>query len=83
MSANSLYQEFKILKHLQGVKGVPQVHYYGQEGGFNILIMQKLGKSLEVMHRETNRQFTMITLLIIIDRMLDRIRDIHDKGVIH
>jgi serine/threonine protein kinase len=80
---NSLFQEYKILRHLQGVQGVPKVFWYGQEAGFNILIMQRLGPSIDEMHKQEGREFSMMTLLLIVDKMLDRIRDIHDRGVIH
>lgn len=45
--------------------------------------MEKLGGSLDQMHRENRREFNQMTLLLVIDKMLDRIRDIHDRGIIH
>ena len=66
------------MRHLQGVKGVPKVYWYGQEGGFSILIMQKLGPNIEQMYRDEHREFSLMTLCLVIDRMIDRLRDIHD-----
>jgi serine/threonine protein kinase len=45
--------------------------------------MQKLGPSVEDLHRQERRDLNMTTLLLLIDKMLDRMRDIHDRGVIH
>lgn len=53
--------------------------WYGQEGGYNILIMQKLGPSVDELHREEGRQFNQMTHLLVVDKMLDRVRDIHER----
>ena len=42
-----------------------------------------LGSSLDQMHREERKDFNQMTLLLVVDKMLDRIRDIHDRFVIH
>ena len=62
---------------------MPKIYWYGQEGGFDILIMEMLGSSLDQKHREDRKDFNQMTLLLVVDKMLDRIRDIHDRGVIH
>ena len=62
---------------------MPRVYWYGQEGGYSILIMEKLGASIESMHKEEKREFSLMTLLLIMAKMVDRIRDIHDRGIIH
>ena len=59
------------------------MYWYGEEGGFNILIMQKLGSSIDDLHRQERREFSLVTLLLVVDKMLDRIRAIHDRGIIH
>lgn len=96
-SFNSLQQEFFILRHLQGVKGVPKVYWFGQESKFNILIMERLGQSVDEKwkqmktgaaasggdNNERPHEVKLMTLLLTIDQMLDRLRDIHDRCVIH
>lgn len=57
--------------------------WFGQEAGFNILIMEKLDQSVDELHRQERRKFNLMTILLLIDKMLDRIRDMHDRGVIH
>ena len=36
---------------MQGVKGVPRVFWFGEEGGYHILIMEKLGQSLDYLYK--------------------------------
>ena len=45
--------------------------------------MEKLGASIESMHKEEKREFSLMTFLLTMAKMVDRIRDIHDKGIIH
>ena len=47
------------------------------------MIMEKLGQSIDELYKQEQRQFSMMTLLLVVDKMLDRIRDIHERGVIH
>ena len=72
-----------MLKHLQGVQGVPNIYWFGTEGGFSILIMELLDSSIDQLHKEASREFTTITLALVIDKMIDRVRDIHDRSVVH
>ena len=47
------------------------------------MIREKLGQSIDELYKQEQRQFSMMTLLLVVDKMLDRIRDIHERGVIH
>jgi len=40
--------------------------------------MQKLGPSIDEMHKNEGREFSLMTILLVVDKMLDRVRDIHD-----
>jgi predicted Ser/Thr protein kinase len=39
-----LAKEFKVYKTLAGTVGVPNAYYYGNEGDFNVMVMDMLGK---------------------------------------
>ena len=62
---------------------MPTVHWFGMEGGFSILIMELLDASIDQLHKDSKREFSTITLALVIDKMIDRVRDIHDRSVIH
>lgn len=42
-----LMYEAKLLKHLQGAPGICNVYYCDVEGEYNVMVMDKLGPSLE------------------------------------
>lgn len=78
-----LMYEAKLLKHLQGVPGIAGVHYCDVEGGYNVLVMDLLGPSLEDLFNICHRKFTLKTVLMVADQMLYRIEYLHSKNFIH
>ena len=45
--------------------------------------MELLGSSIDQLHKEHGREFSVMTLALVIDKMIDRIRDMHERHVIH
>jgi casein kinase 1 len=78
-----LMYEAKLLKHLQGVPGIANVHYCDVEGDYNVMVMDLLGPSLEDLFNICNRKFSLKTALMIADQMLYRIEYLHSKNFIH
>uniref|UniRef100_A0A7S1W072 Casein kinase I n=1 Tax=Alexandrium catenella TaxID=2925 RepID=A0A7S1W072_ALECA len=78
-----LMYEAKLLKHLQGVPGVANVHYCGVDGEYNVMVMDLLGPSLEDLFNTCHRKFSLKTVLTIADQMLYRIEYLHSKNFIH
>eukprot|EP00049_Salpingoeca_infusionum_P011578 m.202066 g.202066 ORF g.202066 m.202066 type:complete len:329 (-) comp14976_c0_seq14:3589-4575(-) len=78
-----LYYESKLYKMLSGSDGVPKVKWAGKEGDFFVLVMELLGPSLEDCFNFCNRKFSLRTVLLLADQMLDRIRLLHSKNFIH
>lgn len=78
-----LMYEAKILKHLQGGVGVANVVYCDSDESYNILVMDRLGHSLEELFNLCGRQFSLPTILQIADQMLLRIEYLHSKNFIH
>lgn len=75
--------ESKVFKLLQGGKGIPTIHYFGKEGQYNVLVMQRLGTSLEELFDLCKRKFSVKTVLLIADQALQRLEYLHTKGIIH
>jgi len=71
-----LRNEARIYNLLRDVKGVPKLKIFGKEYGINYMVLQLLGKPVSY----SNNLKEVIDIGI---RMINIIRDIHDKGVIH
>ena len=52
-------------KKLKRIAGFSQVHYYGVEGDFNIMVIDILGPNLEHMFEYCNRVFSLKTILML------------------
>lgn len=68
---------------LQGGVGIPNLHWCGSQGNYNILIMDLLGPSLEDLFNYCKRQFSLKTTLMLAEQILSRIEFIHSRNFIH
>ena len=58
--------------------------YYGTEGGYNIMVMELLGKSLEdLISQSPQKKFSLKTTLLIADQLISRLEYLHNKDYIH
>ncbi|EKE42906.1 casein kinase 1, putative [Entamoeba nuttalli P19] len=83
-----LKDEFELYQKLIGDKkeeheGISGIYYYGQEGDFNVLVMDCLGPSLEDLFNYCGRRFSLKTVLMLLNQMLKRLQFVHSKGYIH
>jgi len=77
-----LLYESKLYKILAGV-GVPDVHWYGVEGDYNAIVIDLLGPSLEDVFSFSNQKFSLKTVLMLADQMINRVEYLHAKNFIH
>lgn len=78
-----LLYEAKLLKHLEGGQGIAHVDYSGSEGGFNVMVMDLLGPSLEDLFSSCQRKFSVKSLMQLADQMITRLEYLHSKDFIH
>ena len=78
-----LLYEAKLIRHLQGAPGVCNVYFCDTEGEYNVMVMDKLGSSLEDLFNMCNRRFSLSTVLQLAEQMLLRIEYLHSKNFIH
>lgn len=78
-----LLYESKLYRLLQGGVGVPNIHWYGVEGEYNIMVLDLLGPSLEDLFTMCNRRLSLKTVLMLADQMISRVEFFHAKNFLH
>lgn len=63
--------------------GIPNLHWKGKDGDYNVMIMDLLGHSLEDLFHMCGKKFSLKTVLLIADQMISRIEYIHSKNFIY
>ena len=82
-SSHSLLEiETYILCYLKG-EGIPFIKSYGFSGQYNVLVMELLGKSLEILFKENNSKFSLKTVCMLALQMITRLEYIHKKYILH
>jgi len=78
-----LLYESKLYRLLQGGVGVPNVRYFGVEGDYNVMVLDLLGPCLEDLFNFCSRRFSLKTVLMLAEQLLNRVEYIHNKNFIH
>jgi hypothetical protein len=61
----TLEHEFYVYRRLRGGVGIPEVHWFGLECGFNAMAMDLLGHSLEDLFIQCQFRFSIKTTLLL------------------
>ncbi|CAI0464773.1 unnamed protein product [Linum tenue] len=84
-----LHYESKIYMILQGginyhlAAGIPELKWFGVEGDYNVMVIDLLGPSLEDLFNYCNRKFSLKTVLMLADQLINRIEYMHSRGFLH
>ncbi|XP_052188333.1 casein kinase 1-like protein 10 isoform X2 [Diospyros lotus] len=78
-----LHYESKLYMLLQGGTGVPHLKWFGVEGEYNAMVIDLLGPSLEDLFNYCNRKFTLKTVLMLADQLINRVEYLHSRGFLH
>jgi casein kinase I family protein HRR25 len=65
-----LENEIHVYKNLSGGPGIPSFHWFGAEGEYNALVLERLGPSLEELFNRCNRRFSLKTVLMLSDQLV-------------
>ncbi|OAY76946.1 casein kinase I-like [Ananas comosus] len=78
-----LHYESKVYTLLQGGTGIPHLKWFGVEGEYNVMVIDLLGPSLEDLFNYCNRKFSLKTVLMLADQLINRVECMHSKGFLH
>ncbi|KAE9617618.1 hypothetical protein Lal_00043282 [Lupinus albus] len=78
-----LHYESKLYMLLQGGTGIPHLKWFGVEGDYNVMVIDLLGPSLEDLFNYCSRKFSLKTVLMLADQMINRVEYMHSRGLLH
>ncbi|KAH7651295.1 Non-specific serine/threonine protein kinase protein [Dioscorea alata] len=78
-----LLYESKLYRILQGGTGIPNIRWFGNEGDYNVLVMDLLGPSLEDLFNFCSRKLSLKSVLMLADQMINRLEFVHSKSFLH
>jgi serine/threonine protein kinase len=78
-----LVNECKIYDLLRGGPGIPYLYWYGYDFGYNFLVIDLLGLSLDALFENCGHKFSLKTVLQLADQMISRIEYLHSQYYIH
>lgn len=67
---NQVAYEAAIYAQLEGVQGIPRVHWSGTDNEASVLVMDKLGPTLEQLRRFCRGTFSLKTVLMLAEQMV-------------
>jgi serine/threonine protein kinase len=79
----TLLHECAVYKQITGATGFPRLRDSGCENGRHFIVLDLLGNSIRQLFRDNGRQFSLKTILMVIDQMLTRVEYLHLKGFLH
>lgn len=75
--------ELNMYKSIDSQLGIPKIFWYGEVDSKSVLIMEYLGPSLDDLFEFCGKKFSLKTVSMIALQILDRIKIIHDKNILH
>jgi len=83
-SSKCLLYEGDVYRKLAGCPGIANVTWFGMHGyEYSMLVMDLLGPTLYSVWSQLGQQFSMKTLLMIVDQTLEVISHVHGRGFVH
>jgi casein kinase 1 len=68
---------------LNETDGIPSLRWFGTEGDYNALVIDLLGPSLENLFDYCGKKFSLKTVLMLADQMIDRLEYMHSRSYLH
>ncbi|KAJ3096085.1 hypothetical protein HDU97_006231 [Phlyctochytrium planicorne] len=78
-----LFNEVEMYDSLSGVEGIPKIFYFGLEGPYNVMVMERLGPSLKELHRNSSTETIPVkTVTYFAPQLLRRLQSVHNSGIV-
>lgn len=79
-----LHYESRIYSALSGTEGIPRMLYSGVEGGYNVLVIEELGKDMEHIRAQTlSGRLPLNQVLSVAQKTLRVVERFHNHGFVH
>lgn len=66
-SSSNLAHEYSVYQAISGLSRIPKVYWYGREGPYHVIVLDRLGNTLEEIRRtsiDTNTVFNYATQMV-------------------
>lgn len=73
---------YRVLQQSQPV-GIPSMLQYKHHETYNLLMMDLLGQSLDDLFVKNNKTFSLKTVLLLADSMIQRLEYLHKNNIVH
>jgi serine/threonine protein kinase len=83
ISNPKLAPEYEMYQVLQSPPAFPAVFEFWSETSWNAMIMERLGRSLGVLHRRCHKLFSLKTVCMCAIQMIARTEYLHNRSLIH
>jgi serine/threonine protein kinase len=80
---NVLKHEANIYGRCKGIKGIPQLRFYGTIDNYSYMVIDKLGGSICSLMRDCGDKFNLRTVIILGIQLLNIIEKLHNIGIVH
>jgi serine/threonine protein kinase len=78
-----LRYEAKLYRTFAGSFGVPNLRWFGMDGGYNVLVCDLLGPSLQELFDICGSKFSLKTVLSLAEQMISRLEWLHSRNFLH
>jgi hypothetical protein len=83
ISTPQLRHEYKVYREMKGILGFSAAHYYGEVKQHRVLVLDRLGESIERKLERCGGVFDLKTTLQIADQIIVRVCAMHEKSLVH
>ena len=78
-----LYHEYRVYRAISGTTGIPKARWYGTDTVHLILVMDFLGPTLGELFMLCGHKFSVKTVLMLADQLIERIEHLHARNFLH
>ncbi|KAH8282746.1 hypothetical protein KR054_009453, partial [Drosophila jambulina] len=78
-----LLNEYRTYRTLRHGLGIPTVYSCFTEANVNVLVMQLLGPSLNDLLEYCGQRFSVKTVAMLADQMIERLQHVHSHNIVH